>query len=252
MPYHFELGSEGHSFHGRMIVVNSRTGQHLTYSPLMPEDAQRMKRQAEQKPKFIKEEKKIADEADKRIKAVAGLRKVESETKARNVKKAKEAETNSMKPEDILLKISPEIGKMNSYGYRDDDNEDDQFRNYFTVPYTAFSDKLSPLLPKLEHGDIEVHPLGDNSAKYIIRFRQKHISIYVQPDDAGDRKYVYRDALKTVGRIFNDPVYMKTKFVFDRPKPKPEVKKPEPPKKAPEKTVSKAGFEIKETPFRKA
>lgn len=90
--FHLELGSEGHSFNGRMIVVNSRTGQHLTSSPLMPKDAILMKKFAEEKPKFIKEEKKIAEEADARIKAVAGLRKVEEETKARNERREIKAE----------------------------------------------------------------------------------------------------------------------------------------------------------------
>jgi len=34
MPYHLELGSEGHSFHGKAIVVNSKTGEHKTKHPL--------------------------------------------------------------------------------------------------------------------------------------------------------------------------------------------------------------------------
>ena len=34
MPYHLELGSEGHSFHGKAIVVNSKTGEHKTKAPL--------------------------------------------------------------------------------------------------------------------------------------------------------------------------------------------------------------------------
>jgi len=34
MPYHLELGSEGHSFHGKAIVVNSQTGEHKTKHPL--------------------------------------------------------------------------------------------------------------------------------------------------------------------------------------------------------------------------
>ena len=34
MPFHLELGSEGHSFHGKAIVVNSKTGEHKTKAPL--------------------------------------------------------------------------------------------------------------------------------------------------------------------------------------------------------------------------
>jgi hypothetical protein len=34
MPYHLELGSEGRSFHGKAIVVNSRTGEHKSGHPI--------------------------------------------------------------------------------------------------------------------------------------------------------------------------------------------------------------------------
>jgi hypothetical protein len=34
MPYHLELGSSGHSFHGKAIVVNSRTGEHKSAHPI--------------------------------------------------------------------------------------------------------------------------------------------------------------------------------------------------------------------------
>lgn len=33
MPYHLELGSGGHSFGGKAIVVNSKTGAHMTRTP---------------------------------------------------------------------------------------------------------------------------------------------------------------------------------------------------------------------------
>lgn len=39
MPYHLELGSEGHSFHGKAIVVNSQTGEHKSHHPIPMEDA---------------------------------------------------------------------------------------------------------------------------------------------------------------------------------------------------------------------
>lgn len=34
MPYHLELGSGGHSFHGRAIVVNTKTGEHKSALPI--------------------------------------------------------------------------------------------------------------------------------------------------------------------------------------------------------------------------
>lgn len=32
--YHLELGSDGHSFKGKAIVVNSQTGKHYSKSPI--------------------------------------------------------------------------------------------------------------------------------------------------------------------------------------------------------------------------
>lgn len=40
MPYHLELGSEGHSFHGKAIVVNSKTGEHKTKHPIPADKAE--------------------------------------------------------------------------------------------------------------------------------------------------------------------------------------------------------------------
>jgi len=39
MPYHLELGSDGHSFHGKAIVVNSQTGEHKSHHPIAMDDA---------------------------------------------------------------------------------------------------------------------------------------------------------------------------------------------------------------------
>lgn len=39
MPWHLELGSEGHSFHGKAIVVNSQTGEHKSHHPIPMDDA---------------------------------------------------------------------------------------------------------------------------------------------------------------------------------------------------------------------
>lgn len=49
MPFHLELGSEGHSFGGKAIVVNSKTGEHKTKAPLPLELAQAQKKALERK-----------------------------------------------------------------------------------------------------------------------------------------------------------------------------------------------------------
>lgn len=48
MPFHLELGSDGHSFKGKAIVVNSITGRHLSHSPIPMEKAEAQKRVVEQ------------------------------------------------------------------------------------------------------------------------------------------------------------------------------------------------------------
>ena len=34
MPYHLELGSDGHNFHGKAIVVSTMTGRHHSLAPI--------------------------------------------------------------------------------------------------------------------------------------------------------------------------------------------------------------------------
>jgi hypothetical protein len=48
MPYHLELGSEGHSFHGKAIVVNSQTGEHKSHHPIAMDDAKAQMRVLEE------------------------------------------------------------------------------------------------------------------------------------------------------------------------------------------------------------
>lgn len=48
MPYHLELGSDGRSFHGKAIVVNSKTGKHYSRSPIDIKKAKAQKRVLEQ------------------------------------------------------------------------------------------------------------------------------------------------------------------------------------------------------------
>ena len=44
MPYHLELGSDGHSFHGKAIVVNTMTGKHYSGQPIPIKKAEAQKR----------------------------------------------------------------------------------------------------------------------------------------------------------------------------------------------------------------
>ena len=44
MPYHLELGSDGNSFKGKAIVVNTQTGKHYSNSPIPLVKAQGQKR----------------------------------------------------------------------------------------------------------------------------------------------------------------------------------------------------------------
>jgi hypothetical protein len=44
MPLHLELGSDGHSFHGKAIVVNSVTGKHYSHAPIPMKKAEAQKR----------------------------------------------------------------------------------------------------------------------------------------------------------------------------------------------------------------
>jgi hypothetical protein len=39
MPFHLELGSDGHKFHGKAIVVNTKTGRHYSLAPIPLEKA---------------------------------------------------------------------------------------------------------------------------------------------------------------------------------------------------------------------
>jgi len=77
MPYHLELGSEGHSFHGKAIVVNSQTGEHKSYHPIPMDDAKAQMRvlegvaahesapEAPKKRRILLKKKPVAPEAPK-------------------------------------------------------------------------------------------------------------------------------------------------------------------------------------------
>jgi len=50
MPYHLELGSDGHNFpKGRAIVVNTKTGKHFSNQPIPIASAKAQKRLLESK-----------------------------------------------------------------------------------------------------------------------------------------------------------------------------------------------------------
>jgi hypothetical protein len=95
--YHLELGSEGRSFAGRAIVVNSKTGEHFSQKPVAIETAREQMRELEK-----------ADRKPDADKALAGLRKVESETKARNMKREEDAKP---KPKVNLTIVASESEK---------------------------------------------------------------------------------------------------------------------------------------------
>lgn len=44
MPYFLELGSDGHSYKGKAIVVNTQTGKHHSTEPIPLERAKKQKR----------------------------------------------------------------------------------------------------------------------------------------------------------------------------------------------------------------
>lgn len=44
MPYHLELGSDGHAFKGKAIVVNSKTGKHFSSMPVPLANAKKQMR----------------------------------------------------------------------------------------------------------------------------------------------------------------------------------------------------------------
>ena len=44
MPFHLELGSDGHSFKGKAIVVNTMTGRHHSAKPIPMKKAEAQKR----------------------------------------------------------------------------------------------------------------------------------------------------------------------------------------------------------------
>ena len=44
MPFHLELGSDGHSFKGKAIVVNTMTGRHHSTNPIPLEKAKKQMR----------------------------------------------------------------------------------------------------------------------------------------------------------------------------------------------------------------
>ena len=44
MPYHLELGSDGHKFAGKAIVVNTQSGKHYSTTPIPLKKAEAQKR----------------------------------------------------------------------------------------------------------------------------------------------------------------------------------------------------------------
>ena len=44
MPYHLEMGSDGHNFQGKAIVVNTKSGKHYSNVPIPIKKAKAQKR----------------------------------------------------------------------------------------------------------------------------------------------------------------------------------------------------------------
>jgi len=58
MPYHLELGSDGHKFKGKAIVVNSITGHHMSLNPIPIHNAAAQLRILNEKYKHEKKQEK--------------------------------------------------------------------------------------------------------------------------------------------------------------------------------------------------
>ena len=57
MPYHLELGSDGHGFGGKAIVVNTMSGRHYSTRPITMEKAEAQKRILERGEKHMEKKK---------------------------------------------------------------------------------------------------------------------------------------------------------------------------------------------------
>ena len=57
MPYHLELGSDGHKFAGKAIVVNTITGEHYSAKPITMDKAKAQMRVLEEAHSDEKKEK---------------------------------------------------------------------------------------------------------------------------------------------------------------------------------------------------
>lgn len=110
MPYHLELGSEGHSFHGKAIVVNSQTGEHKSKHPLPADIAgahmralnakeapkEKKPKKAEEPPlKMMKtkheaQKEKIPEREEEGVKEVKAKKKGMTSLEVIQMKKAKE------------------------------------------------------------------------------------------------------------------------------------------------------------------
>lgn len=237
MPFHLELGSEGHPFaHHRAIVVNSRTGEHLTRFPINKTDAEIVKSVAEKNPKFLKAEKKIAEEADKRVKALAGLRKVESETKGRNTKReveGKKKEAENKEANRPLLEIVKDVGdwveSQDPKTYQEWSRYKDSMRSY-RINYSAFPEKIKMVIKRMSGGRIEFETIGETGGKYNVAFTPTEFVVGLQTQDNWGRDYVYRDAFESIGRTLQDTDYLKkhNKLTFiksSEPVAKTEAKK---------------------------
>jgi hypothetical protein len=127
MPYHLELGSEGNSFHGKAIVVNTKTGEHKSLHPIPLENAKAQMR--------ILEDVAEKEDAPKPRRVI----------KVKKVKKVKEEMTAEMKEAityralDTLWEGSPT--SHNGITYKpDSDITDEEMKSAINKAYIGGTD----------------------------------------------------------------------------------------------------------------
>ena len=125
MPFHLELGSDGHSFNGKAIVVNSITGRHLSHNPIPMEKAKAQKRVVEEavaehgehvtasgKPDARKKKMKASAPPFKRHPMDKAMRIPMSATEGKKLAEQAKASAKEAKRQRDELEVQKSISKM--------------------------------------------------------------------------------------------------------------------------------------------
>lgn len=125
MPVHLELGSDGHSFHGKAIVVDSKSGKHFTSKPVTYDKASRQKEVVEEAVKKYGEPvtaKGLPDMRSRRKKEPTPkvTRTPVPPTQA-SILMAQLAERNNAKRMAALKHIEPKVSMMKEEVHHDED-----------------------------------------------------------------------------------------------------------------------------------